>query len=416
MTDLAVEDFRIAIPQSALDDLHERLVRTRLPEQIPDAGWDYGMELGYLTELLAYWRDEYDWRRAEARLNAFDHFLTEIDDTRVHFLHARSPEPDALPLIVTHGWPGSIVEFLDIIGPLSDPRAHGGDPQDAFHVVCPSIPGYAFSGPTHERGWNRDASAHAFAELMAGLGYSRYGAQGGDWGSMISTQIGLADPEHVAGVHLNMVIAFPPSDVDMTALSDAERDSLASLDHYQRDENGYARIQGTRPQTIGYALDDSPAGLAAWIVEKFRAWTDCNGDVESCLTKDVMLDNIMLYWLTGTAHSAGRLYYEIEHGGASAPNARLEAPVGVAAFPREVMRFPRSWAEHRYNVVRWTDMPRGGHFAALEQPELLVDDVRSVLPDGALNRLSWAWFGPAVAVAVDRLGRVAAIASRSHGQ
>ena len=377
VTEFAADPFRIEIPQSALDDLHERLVRTRLPEQIPDAGWDYGMELGYLTELLAYWRDEYDWRRAEARLNAFDHFLTEIDATRLHFLHARSPEPDALPLVITHGWPGSIVEFLDIIGPLSDPRAHGGDPQDAFHVVCPSIPGYAFSGPTHERGWNSGRVARAFAELMAGLGYARYGAQGGDWGSMISTQIGLADPEHVAGVHLNMVIAFPPADLETSALSDAERDSLASLDHYQRDENGYARIQGTRPQTIGYALDDSPAGLAAWIVEKFRAWTDCDGDVERCLTKDVMLDNIMLYWLTGTAHSAGRLYYEVEHGGAAAPNARVEVPVGVAAFPREVLRFPRSWAEQRYNLVRWTDMPRGGHFAALEQPELLIDDVRS---------------------------------------
>jgi pimeloyl-ACP methyl ester carboxylesterase len=212
---------------------------------------------------------------------------------------------------------------------------------------------------------------------MAALGYSRYGAQGGDWGGMISTQIGLADPEHVAGVHLNLAIAFPPADVDMSALSDAERDSLASLDHYQRDENGYARIQGTRPQTIGYALDDSPAGLAAWIVEKFRAWTDCGGDMERCLTKDVMLDNVMLYWLTGTAHSAGRLYYEIEHGGRAAPNAFVEVPVGVAAFPKEVMRFPRSWAELRYNIVRWTDMPRGGHFAALEQPELLVGDVRS---------------------------------------
>jgi epoxide hydrolase len=376
MANLSIEPFRIELPDRALDDLHERLLRTRLPEQIPDAGWDYGMELGYLSEFLAYWRDEYDWRRAEAQLNAFDHFLTEIDGARVHFLHARSPEPDALPLIITHGWPGSIVEFLEIIGPLADPRAHGGDPQDAFHVVCPSIPGYAFSGPTRERGWNSGRVARAFTELMAALGYSRYGAQGGDWGSMISTQIGLADPEHVAGIHLNMVIAFPPPDLDVSALSDAERDSLASLEYYNRDENGYARIQGTRPQTIGYALDDSPAGLAAWIVEKFRAWTDCDGDVERCLTKDKMLDNIMLYWLTGTAHSSGRLYFELEHNRAGVLDARVEVPVGVAAFPREVLRFPRSWAEHRYNIVRWTDMPRGGHFAALEQPELLVDEVR----------------------------------------
>ena len=279
--------------------------------------------------------------------------------------------------MITHGWPGSIVEFLEIIGPLSDPRAHGGDPHDAFHVVCPSIPGYAFSGPTRERGWTSGRVAKAFAELMAALDYSRYGAQGGDWGSMISTQIGLADPQHVAGIHLNMVIAFPPPDLDVSGLGDDERDSLASLEHYNRDENGYARIQGTRPQTVGYALDDSPAGLAAWIVEKFRGWTDCEGDVERCLTKDKMLDNIMLYWMTGTAHSAGRLYYEIEHGGGFAPDARVEPPVGIAAFPREVLRFPRSWAERRYNIVRWTDMPRGGHFAALEQPELLVDDVRS---------------------------------------
>ena len=230
---------------------------------------------------------------------------------------------------------GSIVEFLDIIGPLSDPRAHGGDPQDAFHVVCPSIPGYAFSGPTHERGWNSGRVANAFAELMAGLGYSRYGTQGGDWGAMISTQIGLADPEHVAAVHLNMAIAFPPADLDMSTLSDAEHDSLASLDHYRRDENGYKRIQATRPQTIGYALDDSPAGLAAWIVEKFRAWTDCGGDVERCLSKDVMLDNVMLYWLTGTAHSAGRLYYEIEHGGrVRAERASSKCRSGWRRFPQ----------------------------------------------------------------------------------
>jgi pimeloyl-ACP methyl ester carboxylesterase len=377
MPDLAIEPFRIEFPESALDDLHDRLVRTRLSDQIPDAGWDYGTERDYLSELLAYWRDEYDWRRAEAELNAFDHFLTEVDGARLHFLHARSPEPNALPLVITHGWPGSVVEFLEIVGPLSDPRAHGGDPEDAFHVVCPSIPGYAFSGPTRERGWTSGRVAKAFTELMAALGYSRYGAQGGDWGSMISTQIGLADPEHVAGVHLNMVIAFPPPDLDVNALGDDERDSLASLEHYNRDENGYARIQGTRPQTIGYALDDSPAGLAAWIVEKFRAWTDCGGEVERCLTKDKMLDNIMLYWMTGTAHSAGRLYYEVEHDGALAPDARVEPPVGIAAFPGEVLRFPRSWAERRYNIVRWTDMPRGGHFAALEQPELLVDDVRS---------------------------------------
>ena len=377
MTELTIEPYRIDIPESALEDLRDRLRRARLSEQIDGAGWDYGTERAYLAELLAYWRDEYDWRRAEAQLNSFDNFLTEIDGARVHFLHVRSPEPDALPLIITHGWPGSVVEFLEIIGPLTDPRAHGGDARDAFHVVCPSIPGYAFSGPTRERGWGPGRIGRAFVALMAGLGYSRYGAQGGDWGSLISTQIGLHHPEHVVGVHLNMVIAFPPPDLDPATLSDAERDSLAALAHYDTDENVYARVQGTRPQTIGYALDDSPAGLAAWIVEKFRAWTDCDGDVERCLSKDVILDNLMLYWLTGTAHSAGRLYYEVGHDPSTVMDRPVEVPVGVAAFPKEVLRFPRSWAESRYNLVRWTDMPRGGHFAALEQPELLVDDVRA---------------------------------------
>jgi microsomal epoxide hydrolase len=377
MTKLTIEPFRVDIPESALDDLRERLRRTRLADQIEGAGWDYGTERGYLAELLAYWRDRYDWRRAEATLNSVDQFLTEIDGARVHFLHARSPEPDALPLVITHGWPGSVVEFLDIIGPLTDPRAHGGDPRDAFDVVCPSIPGYAFSGPTHDRGWGPGRVARAFAELMRELGYERYGAQGGDWGSMISTQIALHDPRHVVGVHLNMVIAFPPANLDPATLSDAERDSIAALEHYNSDENAYARVQGTRPQTIGYALDDSPAGLAAWIVEKFRAWTDCNGDVERCLSKDVILDNLMLYWLTGTAHSAGRLYFEVAHDRSTVLDRPVEVPVGVAAFPKEVLRFPRSWAESRYHIVRWTDMPRGGHFAALEQPELLVDDVRA---------------------------------------
>jgi len=373
---LDLQPFTIAIPEAQLDDLRERLARTRLPQQLPDAGWDYGTELGYLAGLLAYWRDEYDWRRAEARLNAFDQYLTEIDGARVHFLHVRSPEPGAMPLVITHGWPGSVVEFLDVLGPLSDPAAHGGDPADAFHVVAPSIPGYAFSGPTHDRGWDPLRVAKAWSQLMAGLGYDRYGAQGGDWGSMISTQIGVADPAHVAGIHLNMLVAGPPPDTDLTNLTPAEQDALASFQEYDKVDSGYAKIQGTKPQTIGYALDDSPAGLLAWIVEKFRTWTDCHGDVESSLTKDQMLDNVMLYWLTATAHSAGRIYYEATAGGTFSPRERIEVPVGMAAFPREIIRSPRQWAEARANIVHWTDMPRGGHFAAFEEPELLVDDVR----------------------------------------
>ncbi len=374
---LAIEPFTIDIPDADLVDLRERLARTRLSEQLPDAGWDYGTERGYLAELVAYWRDDYDWRRAEAHLNSFEHRLTEIDGTRVHFVHAPSPEPDALPLVVTHGWPGSIVEFLEVIRPLSDPRAYGGDPADAFHIVCPSIPGYAFSGPTRERGWGPRRIAEAWATLMAGLGYDRYGAQGGDWGSMISTQLALADPEHVAGVHLNMIVAPPPADLDFDNLRDDEQAALASFDYYARVDSGYSKIQGTKPQTIGYALDDSPAGLAAWIVEKFRTWSDCDGDVERRFTKDQLLDNIMLYWLTGTAHSAGRLYYESEQTGGFVPGQRVEVPIGVAAFPKEIIRSPRHWAEPLYDIHQWTEMPRGGHFAAFEEGGLLVEDVRS---------------------------------------
>jgi microsomal epoxide hydrolase len=293
-----VQPFTIDIPQSVLDDLRERLAWTRLPREIPGVGWDYGTELAYLRQLVEYWRDEYDWRATEARLNALGNFTTEIDGARIHFIHARSPEQGALPLVVTHGWPGSVVEFLDVIGPLSDPVAHGGDAADAFHVVCPSIPGYAFSGPTNDRGWDPRRVAAAFSQLMAGLGYDRYGAQGGDWGSMISTQIALVDAEHVAGLHLNMVIATPPDDEDYQGLSEAELAGLTDMASYLEHDSGYAKIQQTRPQTIGYALEDSPAGLAAWIVEKFRGWSDCDGDIERAFTKDQLLDNVMLYWLT----------------------------------------------------------------------------------------------------------------------
>jgi epoxide hydrolase len=373
---LAIDPFTIDIPNADLDDLRERLARTRFSQQLPDAGWDYGTDRDYLVELVSYWRDEYDWRRAEARLNSFDNFLTEIDGTRVHFIHAPSPEPDAFPLIVTHGWPGSVVEFLEIIRPLADPRAHGGDPADAFHVVCPSIPGYAFSGPTTERGWGPRRIADAWGALMAALGYERYGAQGGDWGSMISTQLGLADPAHVAGVHLNMIVAPPPGDLDFANLRDDEQAALGAMDYYSRVDSGYSKIQGTKPQTIGYPLDDSPAGLAGWIVEKFRTWSDCDGDVESVFTKDQLLDNVMLYWLTATAHSAGRLYYEAEQTRGFMPEERPTVPFGVAVFPQEIIRSPRHWAEERYDIRHWNEMPRGGHFAAFEQPELLVDDVR----------------------------------------
>ena len=375
---LRIVPFSVDVPDAVLVDLHDRLSRTRFPEQIPGAGWDYGTELGYVRDLVTYWNESYDWRKQEARLNSFEQFVTEIDGQRVHFLHVRSPESDALPLVMTHGWPGSVVEFLDIIGPLVNPRGYGGDPEDAFHVVCPSIPGYGFSGPTRERGWDPQRVAGAFATLMAGLGYERYGAQGGDWGSMISTQLALVDPEHVAGLHLNMVIALPPEGEDFSTLTETEMAGLTSAADYMENDSGYAKIQGTKPQTIGYLLDDSPAGLAAWIVEKFRTWSDCDGDVERRFTKDTLLTNIMLYWVTTTGHSSGRLYYEAtKAGGFVAKGRRVEVPTGAAIFPKEIIRPPRRWAERSYNITRWTEMPSGGHFAALEEPTLLVDDVRS---------------------------------------
>jgi microsomal epoxide hydrolase len=372
-----MQPFRVDIPQVDLDDLRERLARTRFPAQIPDAGWDYGTELGYARELVAYWRDAYDWRAAEAQLNAFDHFTTTVDGANVHFIHQRSPEPNALPLVITHGWPGSVVEFLEVLGPLADPAAHGGDPADAFHVVAPSIPGYAFSGPTHERGWDPGRIAAAWNTLMTGLGYERYGAQGGDWGAMITTQMGRQAPPGLLGIHLNMVVAGPPPDADMSALTETEQRGLADMASYMEHDAGYMQIQSTKPQTLGYAMEDSPVGIATWIVEKFRSWSDCNGDVESSFTRDQLLTNVMLYWLTATAHSSARLYYENRQSGNFAIGGHVDVPTGAAIFPREIVRPPRAWVEHHYNLTHWTEMPRGGHFAAMEEPELFVDDVRA---------------------------------------
>jgi pimeloyl-ACP methyl ester carboxylesterase len=373
---MKLEPFKVDVPQAVLDDLHERLARARFPEQLLDAGWDYGTELGYLRELTDYWRDTYDWRAREARMNAFDHFTTEIDGTGVHFVHVRSPEADALPIVLTHGWPGSFVEFLDVIGPLSDPRAHGGGAADAFHVVVPSLPGYAFSGPTRERGWHPGRVATAWAALMAGLRYDRYVAQGGDWGSFVTSQLAIADPAHCAGIHVNFLPAIPMTD-DHT---DQETAYLADVTRYNEHDSGYFKEQSTKPQTVGYALDDSPVGLAAWIVEKFRTWSDCDGDVERSFTKDQLLDNLMVYWVTTTAHSAARMYYEFDKGlksGALDVLSQVKVPVGYARYPKEIMRTSDRWAKAQYPIAHIADMPRGGHFAAFEVPELFVDDVRA---------------------------------------
>ena len=365
--------FRIDVPQPDLDDLRDRLARTRWPDQLPGVGWDYGIPLEYVRELASYWRDEYDWRVHEARLNGFDQFTTTIDGARVHFLHVRSASPDALPLIITHGWPGSVAEFWDIIGPLTDPAAFGGAADDAFHLVIPSIPGYGFSGPTHDRGWDARRVARAWAELMSLLGYQRYGAQGGDWGSIISRELGLADPGHVAGVHLNMLITRPPDDPG--ELTEEETRRLQAARTFRTTGSGYSAIQGTRPQTLAYGLVDSPAGQLAWITEKFGEWTD-NGLPDEAVDRDQLLTNVMLYWLTGTAGSSARLYYETARARAWSPTARSTVPTGVAVFPREIAPPIRRFAGQYDTIVHWTEFGRGGHFAAMEVPDLLVGDVR----------------------------------------
>jgi pimeloyl-ACP methyl ester carboxylesterase len=379
-SDTAIRPFRIEIPQADLDDLRDRLHRTRWPDELPGVGWTRGVPLGYLQELTAYWADGYDWRKQEARQNQFPQFTTTIDGANVHFLHVRSPEPDALPLLLTHGWPGSIAEFLQVIGPLTDPAAHGGDPADAFHLVIPSLPGYGLSGPTRQVGWTTDRVAAAWAQLMARLGYQRYGTQGGDWGAFVSPQLGRADPDHVVGVHLNAAtfgfIPFGPVDPDeLASFTDAEKQRLERLNTSTAGPgNGYFEVQATRPQTLAYALTDSPVGQLAWIVEKFKEWTHAAEVPEDAVDRDQLLTNVMLYWLTGTANSSARLYYDNLHAGFAAPQP-VTVPTGVAVFAEDYAI--RRYGERGHNIVHWTEFDRGGHFAAMEAPDLLVGDVRT---------------------------------------
>ena len=384
--DQSIRPFRIAIRTAELDDLHQRLDRTRWPDELPGVGWAYGVPRDYLRELAHYWRHSYDWQAAEARLNEWPQFMTTIDGADIHFAHIRSPEPDATPLMITHGWPGSIVEFEHITGPLTDPRAHGGDPADAFHLVLPSIPGFGFSGPTRETGWEYRRVARAFAELMRRLGYARYGVQGGDWGSAISRELGRVHPDRVVGVHLNLIpgaaVTSEPTEQELAGLSPAERErTWASWERtraWTRDRQGYADLQSTRPQTLAYALTDSPVGQLAWIAEKFKEWTDSRERPEDAVDRDHLLTNVMLYWLTGTAGSSARIYYERAHAAYwGAPPEPSQAPTALASFPSENFIVLRHIAERSNNIVRWTDFDRGGHFAAMEQPELLVDDIRA---------------------------------------
>jgi pimeloyl-ACP methyl ester carboxylesterase len=369
-----VTPFRIEIADADLDLLRTRLRDTRWPEAETVDDWSQGIPLSYVQELCHYWADQYDWRATEARLNRFPQFRTEVDGLDIHFLHVRSPHEDALPLVITHGWPGSIVEFHKVIEPLTDPTAHGGDAADAFHVVCPSLPGYGFSAKPSAPGWNTARTAKAWAELMARLGYSRYGAQGGDWGALVTTYIGQQDSEHLAGIHLNMPSVGPDRDT-LDSLTEREKGAMASMQHYQDWDSGYSKQQSTRPQTLGYGLVDSPAGQCAWIVEKFWAWTDCDGHPENVLTRDELLDNVMLYWLPATGASSARMYWESFRA-----NNRddVTVPTGCSIFPTEIFRPSRRWAERRFKDIRyWNELDRGGHFAAFEQPATFVDEVRS---------------------------------------
>lgn len=372
-----IRPFRIDVPEGDLDDLHERLARTRWPMELRDVGWSRGVPVSYLRDLAEYWRTSFDWRTQEAALNAFPQFTTTIDGQPIHFLHVSSPEPDALPLVITHGFPGSVAEFLGVIGPLTDPRAHGGDPADAFHLLIPALPGFGFSSPLAEPGWTTARAAAAWAELMRRLGYDRYGAQGGDLGAMLSPELGHVDPEHVVGIHLNAAsVGFIPfgevDEAELATFSDVEAERLERIKEFLGDGNGYFQMHATRPQTIAYPLTDSPAGQLGWIVDKFHDWVA--GQLDEAVTPDQILTNVMLYWLTGTAGSAANLYYENMHAAPNWGRPPSTTPIGVATFATDVAI--RRYGERGNTIVHWSDFDRGGHFAAMEAPALYLDDVR----------------------------------------
>ncbi len=370
-----INPFRIAVGDDVLHDLRARLRNTRWPEAELVADWSQGAPLGWIREVCTYWAETYDWRRREALLNRFAQFTTAIDGLDVHFLHVRSPHPQAMPLIVTHGWPGSVVEFHKVIEPLTDPTKHGGDAADAFHVVCPSLPGFGFSAKPTTTGWGIDRIASAWAQLMARLGYARYGAQGGDWGSAVTTSLGAQDAAHCAGIHITLAMASRPK-VEGEPTAEEAR-ALKGIKHYADWDSGYSKQQSTRPQTLGYGLTDSPSGQAAWILEKFWAWTDCDGHPENIFSRDELLDNVMLYWVTATAASSARLYWE-SFGPERRIAHKVTIPTGVAVYPKEIVTPVRKWMEGSYTDIRhWTEMPKGGHFAAFEQPALFVEDVRA---------------------------------------
>lgn len=373
-----IQEFRIAIDAATLDDLQGRLANTRFPEAQTVDDWNQGLPLGYAQELRDYWLKSYDWPAREAHFNRLPQFTTSIDDLDIHFIHHVSPHPGARALLITHGWPGSVVEFDKVIEVLVDPVAHGGNAGDAFHVVCPSLPGYGFSGKPTTTGWGIEKIAQVWDQLMRRLGYDAYFAQGGDWGSAVTTAIGIQNLGACKGIHLNMPNARAPK-AALDNPSERDKLALAGAQWYQQWGAGYSKQQSTRPQTLGYGLVDSPMGQAAWIIEKFFEWTDCNGHPENVLTKDELLDNVMFYWLTASGASSGRLYWEsFNRAFGGSGDHTVQLPTGCSIFPKEIVPTPRGWAEKRYpNIVYWNELDKGGHFAAFEQPELFVQELRN---------------------------------------
>ena len=374
MTSDNITPFDLDVPESELEQLRAKLDLTRWPDAEYGEAWSQGVPLDRAKALVHYWRREYDWRRCEAMLNRFGQYRTTVEGVGIHFLHVRSPHAGALPLIMTHGWPGSVIEFHKVIGPLTEPEKFGGSAADAFHVVAPSLPGYGFSDKPVAPGWTIGKIASAWSVLMARLGYERYVAQGGDWGAAVTSALAMLKPAGLAGVHMNIVSARPKN-LPREEATPEERRAIAAIERYQRRENGYAMIHATKPQTLGYGLADSPVGQAMWIYEKFQSWTDCDGEPENVLTRDEMLDNIMLYWLTNSATSSARLYWESFF---QSPPVHTDLPTGFSIFPKEIFLSPRHWAaRHFTNIVYWNEVERGGHFAAFEQPEIFVRELRN---------------------------------------
>jgi pimeloyl-ACP methyl ester carboxylesterase len=379
-----VRPFTIAVEDSVLEDLQQRLADTRWPDEIPNSGWDYGSNLGYLKELVEYWRTKFDWRAQEAKLNAFNHFKSEVDGLDIHFIHEKGKGPDPIPLIITHGWPSCFFEMTKIIPLLADPASHGGDAADSFDVVAPSLPGFGFSDHAQDRGMEVQRVAGMWNKLMTqNLGYHKFAAQGGDIGSGVTARLGFAHSDTLFGIHLTSITRPTPYlGPGSKPVTDAEQALITQRDKWFADEGGYNHIQGTKPQTLAYGLNDSPVGLAAWIVEKYRTWSDCGGDVEKSYTKDELLTIVTIYWVTQTISSSTRMYFENQKNlWTMEKDQKVPAPAGMAMFPQEISKPPREWGERSYDVRRWTEMTSGGHFAALEEPQQLAEEVRAFFRD-----------------------------------